>query len=174
METMKAIERCIAKSGFQTVVRYLYFAPADVYDGNFGQRGVLSAFNQYMSESLNRFTHNLKAWTKANIWFWPHLFPKRRLEARRERIYTNYRKRKITDETFTGIVLDMKFFHWGIEAQQRQIILNTEELATIFHFPTNVVLTGPLIKRVEAKKVGPPAGLPIYGEGEVNLPGITK
>lgn len=176
VEIMKAIERCIAKPGFQSILRYLYFSPPDIHDSNFGQRGVLSAVNQYMSESLNRFKHNTKVWTKVSMWFWPFIFPTRRGEARRARIYKNYRKRKIPDEGITSKILEMQAFNWGIKGQSTKMILNTEELATIFHLPTAIVLTGPLIKRVEAKKTGPPAGLPIYGEeGESgNLPGASK
>ena len=45
-------------------------------------------------------------------------------------------------------------------------VLNTEELATVYHYPSNLVLTGPVIKRVESKKVGAPAGLPIFKDAE--------
>jgi hypothetical protein len=39
-------------------------------------------------------------------------------------------------------------------------ILNTEELATIYHFPTKMV-EAPMVHRIEAKKGEPPAGLPV-------------
>ncbi|MCH7883427.1 hypothetical protein IIA95_03365, partial [Patescibacteria group bacterium] len=45
------------------------------------------------------------------------------------------------------------------------------ELATIFHPPSYLVLTAPFIKRVEAKRLGPPAGLEIFGEEE-EVPGL--
>ena len=74
-------------------------------------------------------------------------------------------------ETFGMTVLDMKLFNWGWRPRRfSNMVLNTEELATIYHPPTYIVLTGPLIKRVEARKTGPPAGLPIYGEGSEDLP----
>lgn len=171
VEVMKAVERTIAKPGFDSLVRYIYIATQETYNDGFARRGVFSAFNQYASESLNKFRHNTKAWTRTSFWHWPHLFPKRRKYARQERIYSSYRTRRMYDETFTGAVLKMKFFHWGIAARDRsRIVLNAEELATIYHPPTFIVLTGPLIKRVEARKVGPPAGLPIYGEGSEELP----
>jgi hypothetical protein len=41
-------------------------------------------------------------------------------------------------------------------------ILNTEELATIFHFPIKVTgLVAPTMTRVESKKGGPPPNLPM-------------
>lgn len=176
MDVMKAIERNVAKPGFETQIRYLYIAPPEIFDKNFGQRGLYSAMNQYASESLNRFKHNVKAWTKVSFWFWPHLFPGLRARARKERIYSYYRQRKMYADPaspFASKVQEMKAFHWGFIAQKLgKMVLNTEELATIFHPPTNIVLTGPLIKRIEAKKGGPPAGLPIYGEEGEELPGI--
>lgn len=41
-------------------------------------------------------------------------------------------------------------------------ILNSEELATMFHFPvrTSGMIT-PTLEKVESKKAGPPANLPI-------------
>jgi hypothetical protein len=48
--------------------------------------------------------------------------------------------------------------------KSRSYILTTAELATIYHVPTAVVLTSPHIKRLESKKMGPPAGLPIFEE----------
>ena len=41
-------------------------------------------------------------------------------------------------------------------------------LATVFHPPGYLALTGPHVKRVESRKGGPPAGLAIFG-GEENV-----
>src|SRR3989344_5912377 len=54
---------------------------------------------------------------------------------------------------------------------QKFSIMNTEELATIFHMPTEAVTTQPLMKRVESRRMGPPAGLPIFQEKQ-GLPSI--
>lgn len=175
VETMKKIDQKLEKPGFQTLIRYVYIAPKDIYNANFGQRGVYTAFNQYMSESLNSFKHNVKAWTRSSFWYFPYFFPQRRAQARKEHIWTNFRMRRMYGETTTSALFDIKFFHFGFSARQwGQYVLSTAELATIFHLPTFAVLTGPIVKRVEARKVGPPAGLPIYGaEGEENkLPGV--
>lgn len=171
VEVMKAVDRNIGKPGFHSIVRYLYMAPQEIYSASFGRRSVLSSMNQYASEQLNRFKHNTRAWTLAKIWYRPYLFPKRRRLAREERMYENYRKRQLYADTFMEAVWRMKFFYWGFKARQwSRMVLNVEELATICHLPMFVVLTGPLMKRVESRKIGPPAGLAIYGKEGEKLP----
>src|SRR3989338_3191313 len=125
-------------------------------------------------EAVERNLHNTKAWTRTKFWHWPPLFPKKRQRARQERIFQYYRERRMFDETTLGAILRIRPFHWYVGAQKLgKMVLNVEELATIFHPPMFLVLTGPLIKSVESRKIGPPAGLPIYGEeGEEKLPGI--
>ncbi len=175
IEVMKAVDRNIAKPGFNTIIRYLYIGPKDSLDEGFGRRGVSSSFNQYASTALNKFAHNVKAWTRISFWYYPHIFPKVRKMARKIRIYGDYRIRKIQDETFIGKLAKFKFFDWGFAARREgKMVLSVEELATIFHPPSFAVLTGPLIKRVEARRVGPPAGLPIYGEEGEELPEAKK
>jgi len=44
---------------------------------------------------------------------------------------------------------------WG-----KGIILNVEELASLWHFP-NIGVEAPMLPVVDAKKSGPPSGLPI-------------
>ncbi|MBI3631452.1 MAG: hypothetical protein HY219_01115, partial [Candidatus Staskawiczbacteria bacterium] len=46
--------------------------------------------------------------------------------------------------------------------QSISAILNTEEMATLFHFPIKITgLVAPTMARVESKKGGPPPNLPI-------------
>lgn len=172
LEHMKAIDRKITKPAFHVVLRYMYISPAEFFASSFGRRSILIAMNQYASEWINKFRHNTAAWTLAKLWYFPHVFPGRRGFWRKVTLYDNYRKRRMYQESTAMTILDMKLFNWGFRPRRfaERMILNVEELATIFHPPTYIVLTGPLIKRVEAKKGGPPAGLPIYGEGEEGLP----
>lgn len=172
-ETMKAIDRNIGKPAFNTVIRYIYIAPKEIYSANFGQRGVYSAINQYATESFNKFRHNIDVWTRASIWYRPYLFPKKRLNARKESIWRRYRIRKVYDDTLLGRILDVGLFHFSPKVYRTKRVMNTESLATIFHPPTSFVLTAPFVKRQEARKGGAPAGLAIYGsEDEESLPGI--
>lgn len=175
-EGMKAIDHKVSKPAFNVIIRYMYMAPQGVFSGSFGRRSILSVMNQYASESHNKFAHNVYAWTLAKLWYFPYIFPRRRAAARRRWIYQKYREREMYPDSLMEAILKMKIFHWGFRpyhppsVRAYNIVLNTEELATIFHMPTAITLTGPLIKRVEARKGGPPAGLPIYGEGAEDLP----
>lgn len=171
-DQIKAIDRNVGRPGFNVVIRYLWIARKEDYSGSFGQRSLYSALNQYATETFNKFKHNVFVWTRLSWWYPPFFFSPMRLTLRRERIFKRYRERKIYDDTRIGKVVDMQFFNWG--GGGKNITLNTEELATIFHLPTQLVLTAPLVKRIEAKKGGPPAGLAIYGGEKEELPGIKS
>lgn len=175
IEAMKAIARKISKPGFETLIRTVYISPKESHDTNFGQRGVFSALNQYATESYNKFVQNPFAWTRRSVWYPPYFFPKTRVRSAKRRMLNNYRKRVTFPETRFGTVLRasgniFSFNPWSFG----RMILNVEELATIFHLPTYLIQTGPLIKVGESRKVGPPAGLPIYGESDESQlpPGI--
>ena len=172
VEAMKAIERKIAKPAFDCVYRYMYMAPKEIFSGSFGRRTGYTIGGQYASESLNKFSPNVFAWTLAKIFYPPYIFPSSRAAARRTWLWERYRARDMYPDSKTEALLKMKLFHWGFKPwQASNLVLNTEELATMYHMPTILTLTGPLIKRVEARRGGPPAGLPIYGEeGEEDLP----
>jgi len=173
LEHMKAVERKITKPAFSVIIRYMYMSPAETFISSFGRRSILLVMNQYASEWINKFKHNTSAWTLSKIWYYPYIFPARRGYWRKMRLYERYRERRMYQESAMMTFLQMKLFNWGFRPRRfSTMVLNVEELATIFHPPTYIVLTGPLIKREESKKLGPPAELPIYGEIDEGLPGI--
>ena len=173
VEAMKSIQRKISRPAFDAILRYIYIAPQEIFSSSFGRRSILSAMNQYASEEFNRFGHNNQVWTLAKVWYRPYIFPTRRGAARRASLYERYHWRQMNPDSITEAILKMRLFHWGFRPwQMSNVVLNTEELATIFHPPTALVMTGPLMSRVEARRVGPPAGLPIYGEDDEKLAGL--
>lgn len=165
---LKAIEHNIAKPGFQTSIRYVYLAESTKYNKNTPWYGVLGAFNQYSSKAHNSFKHNAVVRT-AVLWFhWPYFFPSWRQWYRRQKIYSLFRKRTMRESAF----LTQIFTKATISPSH--MILNTEELATIYHYPSNIVLTAPSIQRIESRKVGPPAQLPGQARGEELPEGFKK
>lgn len=168
-DIMKAIEEKVGKAPFETVIRYLYIAPRAIFDRQLAYRGVRAAFGQYSAHELNFFVGNNKTRTMVNWVRFPFIFPRYRAEARKERIWKDFRQRNLPQESIVGKIFNSHLFYFDTKSQAS--ILNSEELATVYHLPSYLVLTAPFMKRVEARRLGPPAGLEVFGE-EAELPGL--
>ena len=136
-EVVSAIENNIAKLGFQTIIRYVYWAKSDIFS-KVNAVAVAGTFNQFSTLNLNGIKQNSK--TKSSV---KYFFKKRRIFYRKVRILKNYKKRHFPQKRFS----------------KRGFVFNTEELATIYHIPGKIV-EAPTMPRIEAKKGGPPSGLP--------------
>ncbi len=161
-DLLKVLEENLKKPGYETLVRQMYIADEAVYNKEFGSRGIVSALNQYAAQHLNSFKRNFKASTDTKWTYFPHFFPERRLVVRKERLYYNFCLRQMPEETIVGRLFSLNILHFNLNKQT--FILNTEELATLYHPPSKIVLTAPFLERVESKKMGPSAGLPIFEE----------
>lgn len=140
-EVIEAIEKNTAKLGFLSKIRILYLANNDVFDGsNFS--AVLGAFKHFNTLNLNGFRVNKKTLTKIK-----YLFRKTREFYRKKKILAEYKRRYFKERKF--IFLKAKTF-----------VLNTEEMATIYHYP-GLAVPSVTMPRVEAKRGGPPMDLPI-------------
>lgn len=132
----EAIERNVAKLGFDVCIRMAYLAEKEKY--NAAIRGVLGGLMQQYN------THNLNGFKLINGFYVDYFFPETRHNWRWKRMFDAYIKRS-------------SFY---MPHTRKLYVLNTEELATIYHFPGTVAKT-PALARIEAKKGEPPAGLPI-------------
>ena len=171
-DIMKHIEAKATKNAFETMVRYIYLAPRETFSIVLPYRGLRISFQQFAIPNSNHFDVNYKTWTRAWMWEAPYLFTKRVVAGRKARIWDYYRNRRLPQGTFMGKLAQFHIFTSTFT--QRISLLNTEELATLWHLPTQAVLTQPILRRLEAKKLGPPAGLPIFREGEEGLPGLMR
>lgn len=160
IDKLKAIENSVSKPGFNTLIRFLYTAPKAIYSVNFARKGIIGAFNQYSSPNLNSFRGNSRVETRTKWIYFPHYSPTYRTEARKQRMLENYKARNLPEKSFLGKLMTSHLYSSGFPS--KTCILNTEELATIFHPPSKHILTGPHIKLSPSKKMGPPAGLPIF------------
>lgn len=159
---LKAIDNNISKPAFATLIRFIYISPKVTFHEGFARRGIAGAFNQYSALNMNSIGQNYSMSTRTMFWYWPHIFPKWRLEYRKQRILWNYLHREVPPETFMGRLLTSYVMNPNFAS--KRFMLNIEGAATLFHPPMAVVLTAPHIRRIESRKTGPPAGLPIYGE----------
>ncbi|KKP98764.1 MAG: hypothetical protein US71_C0020G0004 [Parcubacteria group bacterium GW2011_GWD2_38_12] len=133
-EIVESIERNVSKLGFDTAIRTLYIGKRDVFN-RANIAAIMGFFKQFNTLNLNGFRPNSEISPRVKF----PIFKKQREYARKKKIYRAYRLRLPAKINF---------------------IFNTEELATIFHFPSTVV-EAPSTPRIEAKKAEPPINLPI-------------
>jgi len=136
-EVVSAIEKNISKLGFKTLIRFIYWAKSDVFSKS-NVAAVIGAFKQFNTQNLNGFKPNGKISPSID-----YFLKNRREFYRKVKVLNNYKKRYFPHRGFKG----------------RGFIFNTEELATIYHIPGKIV-EAPIMPRIEAKKGGPPPGLP--------------
>lgn len=161
-DVLKAVESNLAKQAFETIIRFVYLSPRQIFWDSFARRGLLATFNQYAALDLNYFKRNDKVSTRTEVWYPPHLYPKRRVEYRKQRVLHDYRNRELAPTLFMHKLLTSYFFNPNFG--HKSFSMTTEGLATIFHPPTYLVLTAPHVPRVESRKGSPPAGLAIFGD----------
>jgi hypothetical protein len=138
-EQIEAIERNISKIPFDCGIRVMYFADKDKFN-DINVAGLNGSFRQYNSNNLNGFKsdHDTSIDYKWQDWSGKKLLHKK------EHTLHSYQSRA--------------FFHPPDKGHF--YVLNTESLATIYHFPGQVAKT-PTLSRIQAKKSEPPANLPI-------------
>lgn len=165
VDVLTAVEANLSKPAFNTIVRFIYIAPLTIFYEQYARRAIHGSFNQYGAHDLNYFFYDEGIATKINPGTWPWWYRLRRLDARKQRVLQNYIEREMQIHAWWGKLLSSNIFDWNFKSHPQ--VLNTESMATLFHPPSNLVLTAPHTQRIESKKVGAPAGLPIYGDEKV-------
>ena len=156
-DIIKKVDDKRSKNCYETVIRMLYIAPKNIFNHQTLYRGVFGFFQQFKNE-YQQFKKNFHTRTKSEWFMFPFGFPSTRLRMKREKLYDEYRRRFFPEETFFGKIMNSKLFQWCI--YHHTSIFSAEELATLFHIPTNVVLTQAAMTRVESKRLPSPTNLP--------------
>jgi len=144
-ETVAAIERKMDKVGFEVGIRYIYLAKKDVMVKS-NLRLPMSYFTNFNTKHANAPIPDGKTIPKVRKkWYDPFWFPERRLHLKKRLIFRRYIER-------------LPFF---FPLPGGTFVLNAEELATIYHFPSKVLTPASMIPRVEAKKGEAPLELPV-------------
>lgn len=139
-DVIAALERSISKHAFDVGIRVMYLGEKEVFNkANLG--GLLGTFKQYSTNHLNGFKPSkMKTGFDAEYRQDPFGW---RIRKRKVKLLDAYKRRS--------------YFH--PPHKYKHMILNAEELATIYHFPGSVVTT-PTFKRLDARKAEPPTNLP--------------
>lgn len=140
-EIITAIEHKASKIGFQSKLRLIYWGRRENFLKGRGVAGVIGALQQFTKLNLNGFRPSKIMTTKAE-----YFLKQSRINRKQKRILSHYVKRSNSKGHGPGF------------------ILNTEELATIYHFPI-LNVKAPLVKKAAVKKAEPPFSLPEYQPG---------
>lgn len=138
-EVLNAIERSLDKFGFDTGIRAIYLARSENY--NPAQIAALTgALRQFNSNTLNGFRPNN---VTGYDFPWQDMFGNNLVALKKEMLEA-YKLRSYFYPPYV----------------RKPILLTTEELATIFHFPGTVSST-PTLQRMDSKKAEPPRDIPV-------------
>ena len=147
IEESKAIIQKATKVGHGVKIRILYLAKKNAFVKVERTSMVKGILGQYAHLNFNRFGLHIPSVPKDD-YFWMRM------------VYTKKQRTLMNAYCYRS---------WGIGATP--IWMNSEELATLWHFPT-IAIKAPLIKKAEAKRAEPPVGLPIT-DLEDTLPGFV-
>lgn len=134
---VKAIEMKMSKPAFQTRIRAIYWAKDEVFNI---QRFVthFHGYFKHFASDLNALSRNTRTKTSTD-----YFMTRYRTKIRKRKIVENYKSRENT-------------------AGANGSVFNIEELATLWHFPTQDV-RAPLVGQVSSKRSEPPTALPVEG-----------
>ncbi|MFH1565013.1 MAG: hypothetical protein ABIC82_04140 [bacterium] len=135
VDALKAVENKISKIGFKTNFRIVYLAPKELFDKKRIISGFLGSLQQFSILGMNSLKPNSKQTTNVD-----YFFTKNREAKIKNRILSKYISRS---------------------GDGSKIILNIEELATIYHFPVMTVKV-PLLSKTGSKRSEPPFDLPAF------------
>ncbi len=152
-ETIKALETSTSKYGFDVGVRLICIGKKEAFNpANIG--GMIGGFKQFGSEFHNGFKPGFKT---GFDYPWQDMRGKR-AEGWKKKIFDAYKARGYFYKPWT-FVGSGKLLPGGSYSRE-PFVLNTEELATIYHFPGQVAQT-PSFQRLDSRKGEPPVNLPI-------------
>ncbi|MBU6232089.1 hypothetical protein KGP36_05600 [Patescibacteria group bacterium] len=142
-EGVAALERHVLKYAFDCGIRAAYIAKKDAFNPPFGIGGCVGSMKHFGAEGYNGFKPNSKRWIQQFEYPWQDFMDVRR--NRQSRLFLMAYKRR-------------SFFYGPFKSPR--LTLNSEELATIYHFPGSVAQT-PTLERVPSKKAQAPVNLPV-------------
>lgn len=167
-ERVESIQRNISKFGFEVGIRVLYITDKDKFNAK-NIDAATGCMRQYGWQNFNGFR---PANTTSFDYPWQDPSGKKEIGLKYD-IFKSFVLRKYFYSTFSdsgwfdevwynthkSVWDTIKVWVWPPE-HKNGFILNSEELATIYHFPGKVANT-PSFKRISSTKAEPPSNLPL-------------
>jgi len=141
---IEEIQEKVSKLGFAVKIRYVYVAKKEVINKNKVAYGFTGYMKQFNYNDLNSYKPDVGDRGTITKLKYEKIFGKYRLNLRKNKLISAYKYRSDVRGRLTHI-------------------LNTEELASIWHFPVEASVKSPLIQKAPGRKAEPPSSLPVIG-----------
>lgn len=159
--------RKMQKLGFDTGIRLMYVAKKSIFPvgrRSNHSRNIRLIFRQYESPFLNGFIR--KNSSQGDFYGGIFTSSKETVTLLAHRMLTEYRERSFFHEAMRKKLFNKETMPWPVSPMifpayphNKIFVLNTEELATLWHFPGQI-LKVPTLERIESKEASPPTNLP--------------
>lgn len=146
VQVIKSIQEKCSKIGHKVKVRLLYVAKHEVFNKGKVAYAMVGAMKQFNTQDLNSVKPDYKKIGTGGDFFFSH------------------RKRDVISRRKKTILWAYKNRIASVGAAQ--MILNSEELASIYHFPLFTVKAA-MLKKIDLKTAEPPSNLPDLGQQEI-------
>lgn len=158
-----------SKLGFETGIRVMYVAKKEAFNMS-NRRNLRLAFRQYAMPDCNQLLRINS--TQGDAYSGIFLASKKTIMKLANRALHEYRERSFFHLPLRHHIFSKAVWHWPIEDvftidsiikayfHHQTYVLNVEEIATLWHFPGQI-LKVPTLERIESKEASPPTNLPI-------------
>jgi len=162
----RAVERMnakVSKLGFDSGIRVIYVAKKEVYSNN-KRRDLRLIFRQFTAPDVNGLTRING--TAADAYGGILTVSPKTVMILANRALNEFRERAFFHLPLRHHLFSKHVLHWPFDLlfdayfHHETFVLNTEELATLWHFPGQIMRV-PTLERIESKEASPPSNLPI-------------
>ncbi len=168
-DVVEAMSKKISKVGFEAGIRVMYVAKKEIFPPGKrtnNSRNIRLIFRQYAKPDCNQLERCNP--TQGDAYGGIFSIGPELVMKISDRMLTEYRERSFFHNAMRHTLLADKFpIPWPISPflilgykHQHTYVLNTEEIATLWHFPGQI-LKVPTLERIESKEASPPPNLPI-------------
>jgi len=161
--TIEGITKKRTKLGFDTGIRACYVAKKEAFQMN-SRRNLRLILRQFAIPSLNAFDRINS--TQADAYSGYFVASPKTVMILANRMLNEYRERSFFHPPLRHKIFNRHTVFWPLSMwvkpyfHSKTFVLNTEELATMWHFPGQI-LKVPSFERIESKEAAPPTNLPI-------------
>lgn len=146
IKVVESVHRKATKNGFKCKIRVIYIAKKEVYNAKRVQYGIVGSMKQFSKDDSN----GIKPLYSATAVTGHYLFKDMQRNLRKGHLMHAYKHRS------------------GVRGGPK-VILNVEELATIWHFPMSHAVRSPTLSTVSAKRAEAPGTLPLERDFETEI-----